>query len=91
VSEEVDFLSVEDLLEIATGVVDQVMVRDVGLLAAAAARPRVTVFGDDAYPTFEDKAAALLHSLVPNHPWSTGTGAWRGPRPASSVCSTGGT
>ena len=28
---------------------------------------RVTVFGDDAYPTFTDKGAALLHSLVRNH------------------------
>jgi death-on-curing protein len=27
----------------------------------------VTVFGNDAYPTLEDKAAALLHSLVRNH------------------------
>jgi death-on-curing protein len=43
------------------------VVRDAGLLAAAAARPQITVFGDDAYPTFEDKAAALLHSLVSNH------------------------
>ena len=57
----------EDLLEIAAGVMDQVAIRDVGLLAAAAARPQVTVFGDDAYPTFTDKAAALLHSLVRNH------------------------
>ena len=24
--------------------------------------------GTDAYPTFEDKVAALLHSLVSNHP-----------------------
>ena len=65
--EEIDYLSVEDLLEIAAGVMDHVVVRDAGLLAAAAARPRITVFGDDAYPTFEDKAAALLHSLVRNH------------------------
>ena len=65
--EEIDYLSVEDLLEIAAGVIGDVKVRDVGLLAAAAARPRVTVFGDEAYPTFEDKAAALLHSLVRNH------------------------
>jgi death-on-curing protein len=65
--EEIDFLSVEDLLEIASGVIGEVTVRDVGLLAAAAARPLVTVFGEDAYPTFEDKAAALLHSLVRNH------------------------
>ena len=48
--------------DIAAGVMDNVAVRDVGLLAAAAGRPRVTVFGDDAYPSFPDKAAALLHS-----------------------------
>lgn len=65
--EEIDYLSVEDLLEIAAGVIEHVVVRDAGLLAAAAARPQMTVFGDDAYPTFEDKAAALLHSLVSNH------------------------
>ena len=65
--EEPDFLTVEDLLEIAAGVLDEVAVRDAGLLAAAAARPRTSVFGKDAYPAFEDKAAALLHSLVRNH------------------------
>jgi death on curing protein len=66
-TEEPDFLTVEDLLEIAAGVLDEVAVRDAGLLAAAAARPRTTVFGEVAYPAFEDKAAALLHSLVRNH------------------------
>ena len=65
--EEIDYLSVEDLLEIAAGVLDDVALRDAGLLAAAVGRPRVTVFGADAYPTFDDKAAALLHSLVRNH------------------------
>jgi death on curing protein len=65
--EEPDFLAVEDLLEIAAGVLDEVAIRDAGLLAAAAARPRTTLFGKDAYPAFEDKAAALLHSLVRNH------------------------
>lgn len=65
--EGIDYLSVEDLLELAEGVIGRVVVRDVGLLAAAAARPQITVFGDDAYATFEDKAAALLHSLVRNH------------------------
>lgn len=63
----VDFLTVEDLLEIAAGVLESVAVRDLGLLAASAGRPQVTVFGADAYPLFEDKAAALLHSLVRNH------------------------
>ena len=66
-AEGIDYLSVEDILEIAAGIIEHVVVRDAGLLAAAAARPRITVFGDDAYPTFEDKAAALLHSLVSNH------------------------
>ena len=66
--EVVDHLTVEDLLEIAAGVVDGVQVRDLGLLASAAARPRTTVFGADAYPTFSDKVAALMHSLARNHP-----------------------
>lgn len=65
--ERIDLLTFEDLLEIAAGVMDEVLVRDAGLLAAAADRPRVTAFGNDAYPTFEDKAAAMLHSLVRNH------------------------
>ncbi len=65
--EGLECLSVGDLLEIAAGVLDDVAVRDAGLLAAAAARPWTTVFGDGAYPTFEEKAAALLQSLVRNH------------------------
>ena len=43
-------------------------VRDIGLLDAALARPRSTVFGNDAYPTLDLKAAALLHSLAKSHP-----------------------
>lgn len=66
-NERIDYLSVEDLLEIAADIIEEVDIRDAGLLAAAAGRPQVTVLGDDAYPTFEDKAAALLHSLVRNH------------------------
>lgn len=41
-------------------------VRDEGLLASALARPQTTVFGEDAYPTAWEKAAALLLSLVGN-------------------------
>lgn len=66
-SEQIDYLTVEDLLEIAAGVLDEVVVRDAGLLAAAAGRPLVTVFGADAYTTFDEKVAALLHSPVRNH------------------------
>jgi death-on-curing protein len=64
----VDHLSTEDLLEIAAGVLGEVLVRDVGALASAAGRPRMTVFGADAYPTLAEKAAALMHSLARNHP-----------------------
>lgn len=42
-------------------------VRDVGLLDSAAARPRSSAFGDDAYPGLDLKAAALLHSIARNH------------------------
>lgn len=81
-SEEIDYLTVEDLLEVAAGVLAEAVVRDAGALAAAAARPLVSVFGADAYPTFEDKAAALLHSLVRNHALVDGNKrlAWAAPR-----------
>lgn len=63
-----DCLDVDDLIEIASGVLPEVAIRDLGLLASAAARPTTTVFGEDAYPTFAEKAAALMHLLARNHP-----------------------
>jgi death-on-curing protein len=62
------FLEPEHLLEIArVGVGPGVAVRDPGLLAAAAGRPAAAFAGQEAYPGLQDKAAALLHSLVRNH------------------------
>lgn len=43
-------------------------VKEVGLLDSALARPKTTVFGQDAYPTLGLKAAAMSHSLIKNHP-----------------------
>jgi death-on-curing protein len=63
----IDYLTVEDLFEIGFGILGEVVVRDHGLLASAAARPQSSAFGEDAYPTFAGKAAALLHSLARNH------------------------
>lgn len=64
-----EFLDLDDLLVIARDAVGgEVLVRDHGLLASAAARPQTTVFGEDAYPTLHTKAAALMHSLACNHP-----------------------
>jgi len=63
------FLALEEALAIGAAVTGApVELRDVGLLEAALARPRTTVFGQDAYPTRHEKAAALLHSIVTNHP-----------------------
>lgn len=47
-------------------------IRDIQLLDAAAARPAASAFGQDAYPTLREKAAALLHSLTRNHPFTDG-------------------
>ena len=64
----IDYLTVDDLMEVARRVVDgEVQIRDAGLLASAAARPRTTVFGQDAYPGIWEKAAALMESLGRNH------------------------
>lgn len=47
-------------------------VREMDLLESAALRPTTTAFGQDAYPTLEAKAAALLHSIARNHPFADG-------------------
>lgn len=67
-SAAVDYLSAEDLLVLAETILGQApVVRDAGLLAAAAARPSTVVFGQTAYPTLFGKAAALLFSICQNH------------------------
>lgn len=68
-SSETEFLDVEDLVELARRALgDPPPIRDIGLLGSAAARPQTTAFGQDAYPDLWSKAAALLHSIVNNHP-----------------------
>jgi death on curing protein len=61
------FLSTEDLLDLAV-FIDLGPVRDFGLLESAAARPQAIILGRPAYPNDPTRAAALLHSLVKNHP-----------------------
>lgn len=62
------YLTLPELLHIAERALGtRVLVRDHGLLEAAAARPQATAFGSDAYPSLEAKAAALLHSLARSH------------------------
>ncbi len=47
-------------------------IRDRELLELAVVRPQMSAFGKDAYPTLYLKSAALLHSLVQNHPFLDG-------------------
>lgn len=47
-------------------------IRDLGLLEAAVARPKATFDGKDLYPEIVTKAAALMASLVRNHPFIDG-------------------
>lgn len=62
------YLDVEALVMLADQAVGgEAQIRDLGLLASAAARPRAGFGGFEAYPLLIDKAAALLHSLVSNH------------------------
>jgi death-on-curing protein len=62
------YLTLPELMHVAERVLgSEVKVRDYGLLESALARPRTTAFGQDAYLTLDEKAAALLHSLARNH------------------------
>jgi death-on-curing protein len=65
----IEYLDLDDLswlIESQHGTTD--IVRDWGLLESALHRPRASVFGEDAYQDLHIKAAALLDSIVRNHP-----------------------
>ena len=47
-------------------------VRDLGLLESAVARPQATFDGKQFYPDLYTKAAALMDSLIKNHPFMDG-------------------
>lgn len=60
-----DLPSLLDLAELILGTPPSV--RDIGLLASAAARPATVAFGVEAYEDMWTKAGALLQSLALNH------------------------
>ncbi len=64
--ESIDYLTIDDLLEIASGIIDDMRVRDIGLLESAIARPATYVFGVETYPSFAEKVAALMHAIARN-------------------------
>jgi death-on-curing protein len=53
-------------------------VRDLGLLDSALVRAQTRLYGQDAYPTLSLKAAAIVHSVINNHPMVDGNkrSAW---------------
>lgn len=64
------YLDLDDLMAVAAAAVapGEVLVRDVGLIESALARPQASAFGEDAYSDLHVKAAALMESLARNHP-----------------------
>lgn len=47
-------------------------VRDLSALESCLVQPRMTFEARDLYPSLPEKAAALCHSLIANHPFSDG-------------------
>lgn len=64
----IDYLTPAEIYELAEAALGRPPdVRDRHLLRAAAARPMLAAFGEQAYPGVLDKAAALLHALAAHH------------------------
>jgi death-on-curing protein len=70
------YLSADQVLDLHEALLDAFGgasgLRDRGALEAALARPAMTFGGEDLYPDSATKAAALMHSLVMNHPFVDG-------------------
>lgn len=70
------YLSAQQVLFIHARLTDETggdhLLRDVGLLASAVARPRAAFGGQELYPDLFAQAAALMQSLLLNHPFLDG-------------------
>jgi death-on-curing protein len=66
------YLTFEQVLAIHDAAAGLSGIRDAGAIQSAVGRPQATVFGEDAYATIWEKAAALLQSLACNHGWVDG-------------------
>ena len=74
------YLELEDILALSERA--GFTVTDYGLVESAMARPRASVFGEDAYPGIHEKAAALMQSVATNHALADGNkrSAWAATR-----------
>ena len=70
------YITIEDVYVIHKRMIDigggSAGVRDIDLLHSAVERSKATFGGNDLYPTLFTKAAALLQSLMGNHPFDDG-------------------
>lgn len=71
-SDEIYFPTLAEAIAFNEAFIGRRGVRDVGLLESALMRPSSSAFGQDAYPDLWSKAAALLHSIIRNHPFMDG-------------------
>jgi death-on-curing protein len=70
---DVHYLNIVELILINEELIGKKsQLRDVDLLESAVLRPMTSAFGEDAYATIHDKAAALFHSLSRNHAFVDG-------------------
>ena len=69
-------LTLEQILELHTLVIGEtggsIGLRDLGRLEASIATQSQNVFGQELYPNIEDKAAAIIRSIIADHPFVDG-------------------
>ncbi|WP_145336594.1 type II toxin-antitoxin system death-on-curing family toxin [Paenibacillus xylanexedens] len=69
------YLNIQEVIAINVAMIkryspgEQIGVKDSNLLESAVSRPQSSAFGDEAYPTVYEKAAAIFQSLGQNHPF----------------------
>jgi death-on-curing protein len=72
----VEYLTIEEVLLLHARLIQRTGgsggVREMGLLQSALARPQATFEGRELYPGLWNKAAALMQSLIKNHPFVDG-------------------
>lgn len=66
------YLTEDDVLAAYREAIGEQALRYAPGLASAVGRPRQSAFGEDAYPTLQLKAAALMQSLAENQPFVDG-------------------
>ncbi len=65
--QKIQYLYLDEVIEIGESLIPDFRIRDIGLLESAVNRPEMTVYGQEAYKTIAEKIAALMHSLASNH------------------------